>query len=446
MNEQLVAALKQRIEQGVDKESIATEVLAAGHDRAAFEAAYDVAVGGADVPTPEYGTEPQPTGGSLIGAGDLISQSFALPFAHIGLIGGAVLAILAFAGIVGVLGGVTFVSVFTGGEMAGIAAVSFIVGYVLFIIAMSMVPWAIMRGLLLRREQVGFWNSLGWLFKNVIPASVVLVLMQLVTSGGMLLLIIPGVVLSFYLAFTLAVFVAEGKRGFAALLRSYDLVRGHWWGVFGRMLLVVLVMLVVIFAAIMVSAVVPILLVFTIPLVTFLALSFATAAVVVMYESLVVLKPASTFDASTYQRVKVFMVVLAVLGVVVFIMQMLGAAGSFTTIYGLQHRSGGISNVPGVVGELNSARNRAQDASDKALMLNARMEAELLYNENGYSYEGVCSELLALLPDGAVCNDSDAAYRAHIELISGEYFCVDSSGNADEVMNVSEAGYSCMDV
>ena len=48
---------------------------------------------------------------------------------------------------------------------------------------------------------------------------------------------IPGVIISVYLAFSVFVFIDEEKRNMDALKRSWSLVKGNWWKVFGRVVL-----------------------------------------------------------------------------------------------------------------------------------------------------------------------------------------------------------------
>ena len=56
-----------------------------------------------------------------------------------------------------------------------------------------------------------------------------------------LLFIIPGIVASIYYTFAFWVLFCEGLRGRAAITRSKQLVKGYWWPVFGRLMLVSLI-------------------------------------------------------------------------------------------------------------------------------------------------------------------------------------------------------------
>src|SRR3989344_4310300 len=62
--------------------------------------------------------------------------------------------------------------------------------------------------------------------KLFFPFLWVSILMTLTVMGGLILLIIPGVILSFYLSLGMYVLIDEDKRGLAALVSSWNYVRG----------------------------------------------------------------------------------------------------------------------------------------------------------------------------------------------------------------------------
>ena len=68
-----------------------------------------------------------------------------------------------------------------------------------------------------------------------------MIITGLVSYGSAALFIIPGIAVIIYTGFNIFTFVIDGKKGFSALIESYDLVKGHWWQVFGRGLFLVLV-------------------------------------------------------------------------------------------------------------------------------------------------------------------------------------------------------------
>jgi hypothetical protein len=65
----------------------------------------------------------------------------------------------------------------------------------------------------------------------------VMIISMLVMFSAFMLFIIPGLILSTYLMFALYARVNESATGMNALVRSTELVRGYWWAVTGRMVL-----------------------------------------------------------------------------------------------------------------------------------------------------------------------------------------------------------------
>ena len=101
-----------------------------------------------------------------------------------------------------------------------------------------------------------------------------------------------------------------------------------------------------------------------------------------------------------------------------------------------------------VLASLNTARDKGEDASAIASLNNARAQAELYYDDNGRSYDGVCAAAATADPAGigtliqgaedavsqtAECVDSDGGgegWAAQIQLNSTDYYCVDFGGYA----------------
>ena len=75
----------------------------------------------------------------------------------------------------------------------------------------------------------------------------ILSLSTLVIFSGIILFIIPGLILSTYLMFALYTRVAESTTGLTALTRSTELVRGYWWAITLRMIVLTLAMVVAFF-------------------------------------------------------------------------------------------------------------------------------------------------------------------------------------------------------
>jgi hypothetical protein len=68
--------------------------------------------------------------------------------------------------------------------------------------------------------------------KNLlIPSIWVGAVLLIVQIAGFSLLVIPLIILSVYLIFAKLAVILDAKRGFDALVYSFDLVRGYWWSV-----------------------------------------------------------------------------------------------------------------------------------------------------------------------------------------------------------------------
>jgi len=115
-----------------------------------------------------------------------------------------------------------------------------------------------------------------------------------------------------------------------------------------------------------------------------------------------------------------------------------------------------------VLASLNSARNKGADAGIKSTLSDTRVQIELFYSDNDYSYSGICTDpaINAMLTSAAkkysssatvntsglaynyttrpaVCRDGQNAWVAMVALknpvLSGTAgWCVDSTGTAQE--------------
>jgi prepilin-type N-terminal cleavage/methylation domain-containing protein len=94
-----------------------------------------------------------------------------------------------------------------------------------------------------------------------------------------------------------------------------------------------------------------------------------------------------------------------------------------------------------VIVSLNSARQKGRDASAKGSMSSIRAAAEIYYDTNNVSYDGVCNDtdVLGLIAAAerqtsatAECNSDPESFAATIELNTNAFFCVDSTGFAGD--------------
>lgn len=110
-----------------------------------------------------------------------------------------------------------------------------------------------------------------------------------------------------------------------------------------------------------------------------------------------------------------------------------------------------------VLASLNSARSKGSDASIKASINNARAQAELYYdNQSPKSYSGVCASANGIQPfasssdstngsGSVVCNDSATAWAVQAQLVASttQYYCVDSTGAAEDTTTALGTNTTC---
>ncbi len=120
---------------------------------------------------------------------------------------------------------------------------------------------------------VGSWASLSLIYslvnntsiqesyKNSLPLLVKFwllgALLLIVTIGGYVLLIIPGIILQIYLSFTYYVFVDEGLKGWDAMKKSRYYIEGNFKQVALKYLALIGVMLVLVFLSMFVVGLLP---------------------------------------------------------------------------------------------------------------------------------------------------------------------------------------------
>jgi hypothetical protein len=132
------------------------------------------------------------------------------------------------------------VEISTGTVVGGVLA-----GLVLAFVSILM--WTILTGAITRaaagtflRRDLDIGESYRYGLARFWSIVLVGVLSALAIAVGFLLLIIPGFIVLTFLACAIPVLVIEDRRGVEALRRSWDLVRGQGWHVFGTIIVAAL--------------------------------------------------------------------------------------------------------------------------------------------------------------------------------------------------------------
>ncbi len=147
-------------------------------------------------------------------------------------------------------------------------------------------------------------DAYGTALKLFLPSLWIAILEGIVVMGGFVLFIIPGIFVAIALAFANFALVLEDRRGMHALAESREYVRGYWWAILGRNMLLALiygalVMLIytpftIIFGGLVGGIVYGLLLLAIVP--------FGICYSYTIYENLRCLKPAAADDAARASR------------------------------------------------------------------------------------------------------------------------------------------------
>lgn len=81
----------------------------------------------------------------------------------------------------------------------------------------------------------------------------VAVLVSFIVGGSFMLLVIPGIILIVWLVFAQVIVVLEGENGLHAIVKSREYVRGYFWPILGRFLVVAMTVIIA-YAILMVLA------------------------------------------------------------------------------------------------------------------------------------------------------------------------------------------------
>lgn len=194
--------------------------------------------------TPLLSTPSQPQIVSLLGLGELLKQTFQIYKSRIGVFLG--IAVISF------LASLLFIPFFL---LLLFFGLSFVVFYkslsivlLLFIILIIIVLgvavfianlWAsiaLLYAVKERDQKIGIKESFAKAWHKILSYWWISILVGLITMLGFLLLIIPGIIFSIWFSLAAYVLVSEDLKGMKALSRSKQLIKGYWWKIFWRFL------------------------------------------------------------------------------------------------------------------------------------------------------------------------------------------------------------------
>jgi hypothetical protein len=130
----------------------------------------------------------------------------------------------------------------TTGQITVTGGTSFWVGTVggLLVSLIGVLIWQVLTGAISRAaagslvgEVVTPANAFSFGFNRLWSIILIGILVALIVTGGLILLIIPGIIFAVKLSVSIPALVVENRRGTAAIGRSWNLTTGHFWHVFG---------------------------------------------------------------------------------------------------------------------------------------------------------------------------------------------------------------------
>jgi hypothetical protein len=110
------------------------------------------------------------------------------------------------------------------------------IGYIIFVFSMLPLIFSLHHT---AGVDASYKATIGWFWAFVW----VTILELLAVMGASIMLIVPGIWLGVALMLMIYVFVIEHRRGIDALRQSKDYIKGYWWAVLGRVLLLGLIFL-----------------------------------------------------------------------------------------------------------------------------------------------------------------------------------------------------------
>ncbi|MCK5027537.1 MAG: hypothetical protein KAS07_03900 [Candidatus Pacebacteria bacterium] len=462
INEEIIAYIKARQEQNTDRNDIVNELKSAGWDEEEIVSAFQ----SIEVPSPISVSEAPPAPGADTSINKNVSTEGIAAFDDLGgLISGAFSAYFKrFGTYFGILIMPTLImcGVFLGFAGVGMAAGSFVdPGFIFIILVLVVLLVAVIflqiLGQVALLVSVHHKTGISESYKRALPIMFSYVwvsfLVGIVVAGGMFLLIVPGIMFAVWFGLATFVLVVDGDKGVNALAKSREYVRGHGWQLFGYLLLFALIVFGIFVVVMIPLGILSVFLTITLDLgwVSDILQQLVSSALkplgfVFGYSVFMSLRATKNTSGGVVMKEKanrntIWLVVLGVLGMCVI------GVGILASI---------------VLASLNSARGKGYDANIKANLSGMQSQAELYYDDGGYSidsrgYEGYCEDsqaqdfLMAVESSGGdvTCNDSKQAWAASAQLASdrSKYSCVDHMGASVEInRSLMQDEFVCPDV
>jgi len=327
-----------------------------------------------------------------------------------------------------------------------------------------------------REERIGIGESYKRALPKIFPFLWISILTSLITSGGFLLFIIPGLIFSIWFLFGGYVLVWENLKGMDALFRSKQLVSGYWWKVFWRDLAVSLFSFIISLPFSLIRGIAEVLKIPFLGLVKYIPSLFlfpyVTVFVFLIYEDLKKLKEGILFEPPKKGR-KIKYILIGLLGFLLISGILFGIV--FTSLSGARSKARDAKREADVgqfstamkmkyEDDLSGARSKARDAKREAdvgqfsTAMKMKYEDDLEYpltsvDPNGrLTITGIRPYLDSLPRDpggGKIknCNDlKDGAYKAFDNSSDRQKYCIWACLEKGGFIAASKKGVNYLDI
>ena len=126
-------------------------------------------------------------------------------------------------------------------ELTNPSSILFVVGFILFTLLYVLIavwaPLALLIASLSKETTSNVKVTLKKSLKLIIPSIGINIVMMVIVLGGYIAFIVPGIILAVQLMFALYVYVDENLGIMDSIRKSRILVRGRWWAIVGRSIL-----------------------------------------------------------------------------------------------------------------------------------------------------------------------------------------------------------------
>ena len=240
--QELLNYIKEQLRRGASKEDIKKNLLSSGWEEKDINEGLSVTSGTlkTDIPVQQTGSS---NTSAFLGAISLLAETWVLyrqrflVFFGIILIPSLMIAVPAGAFF---KGGPLFIFI-----EALVSATPFLIlavlALLLFILSTVIQLWgrvALLYAIKDSDEKIGVIQAYrrGW--HKILSYWWVSFLAGLLTAGGFLLFLVPGILFAVWFSLAFFILIAEDTGGMSALLKSREYIRGRWWSVLGRLVVI----------------------------------------------------------------------------------------------------------------------------------------------------------------------------------------------------------------